>query len=115
MERLIGAAAALAPRFRVDLLDRGPDVLLHPHPDREAPAGAVRRLIVRRTRLTGEQAELFPDWRHLAFLTNRTEALGVVEAEHRAHAVVELAIRDLKTRRSPTSPPGGSTPTPPGR
>ena len=55
-----------------------------------------RRLIVRRTRLTGEQAELFPDWRHFAFLTNRTEDLGVVEAEHRAHAVVELAIRDLK-------------------
>ncbi len=56
----------------------------------------VRRLIVRRTRLTGEQAALFPDWRHFAFLTNRTEALGVVEAEHRQHAVVELAIRDLK-------------------
>ena len=55
-----------------------------------------RRLIVRRTRLTGEQAELFPDWRHFAFLTNRTEVLAVVEAEHRAHAVVELAIRDLK-------------------
>ncbi|HVX33064.1 MAG TPA: IS1380 family transposase [Solirubrobacterales bacterium] len=55
-----------------------------------------RRLIVRRTRLTGEQAELFPDWRHFAFLTNRTETLGAVEAEHRAHAVVELAIRDLK-------------------
>jgi hypothetical protein len=55
-----------------------------------------RRLIVRRTRLTGEQAELFPDWRHFAFLTNRAEPLGVVEAEHRQHAVVELAIRDLK-------------------
>jgi hypothetical protein len=55
-----------------------------------------RRLVVRRTRLTGAQAELFPDWRHFAFLTNRTEALEVVEAEHRAHAVVELAIRDLK-------------------
>jgi Transposase DDE domain group 1 len=33
---------------------------------------------------------------HFAFLTNRTEALEIVEAEHRAHAVVELAIRDLK-------------------
>jgi hypothetical protein len=32
-----------------------------------------RRLIVRRTRLVGPQAELFPDWRHFAFLTNRTD------------------------------------------
>jgi Transposase DDE domain group 1 len=54
------------------------------------------RLIVRRTRLTGAQAELFPDWRHHAFATNRTEALELVEAEYREHAVVELAIRDLK-------------------
>jgi hypothetical protein len=37
-----------------------------------------------------------PDWRHFAFLTNRTEPIGLVEAEHRQHAVVELAIRDLK-------------------
>ena len=27
-----------------------------------------RRLIVRRTRLVGAQAELWPDWRHFAFL-----------------------------------------------
>lgn len=66
----------------------------------------VRRLIVRRTRLTGEQAELFPDWRHFAFLTNRTEALGVVEAEHRQHAVVELAIRDLKDQALAHFPSG---------
>src|SRR5215210_4115329 len=32
-----------------------------------------RRLIVRRTRLLGAQAELWPDWRHFAFITNRTE------------------------------------------
>jgi hypothetical protein len=55
-----------------------------------------QRLIVRRTRLLGAQAELWPDWRHFAFLTNRTDALELVEAEHRQHAVVELAIRDLK-------------------
>jgi hypothetical protein len=65
-----------------------------------------RRLIVRRTRLTGEQAELFPDWRHFAFLTNRTAALAVVEAEHRAHAVVELAIRDLKDQALAHFPSG---------
>ena len=30
------------------------------------------RLIVRRTRPIGAQAELFPDWRHHCFATNRT-------------------------------------------
>jgi hypothetical protein len=54
------------------------------------------RMIVRRTRLLGDQAELWPDWRHHAFLTNRTDAIELVETEHRGHAVVELAIRDLK-------------------
>src|ERR1700757_2550172 len=38
-----------------------------------------RRLIVRRTRLVGPQAELWPDWRHFAFLTNRTEDVVTVE------------------------------------
>jgi hypothetical protein len=55
-----------------------------------------RRLIVRRTRLVGAQAELWPDWRHFAFLTNRTEAITIVEAEHRDHAVVEQVIVELK-------------------
>lgn len=55
-----------------------------------------RRLIVRRTRLLGKQADLWPDWRHFAFVTNRTEQLALVEAEHRDHAVVEQVIADLK-------------------
>jgi hypothetical protein len=55
-----------------------------------------QRLVVRRTRLVGAQAELWPNWRHFAFLTNRTDSLETVETEHRQHAVVELAIRDLK-------------------
>jgi hypothetical protein len=54
-----------------------------------------RRLIIRRTRLVGAQAELWPDWRYFPFITNRTEPLQTVEAEPRQHAVVELAIRDL--------------------
>lgn len=55
------------------------------------------RLVVRRTRFTGAaQQRLWPDWRHHAFITNTT--LGAVAADefHRGHAVVELAIRDLK-------------------
>jgi hypothetical protein len=55
-----------------------------------------RRLIVRRTRLIGPQAELWHNWRHFAFLTNRTENITIVEAEHRDHAVVEQVIADLE-------------------
>jgi hypothetical protein len=67
---------------------------------------AGKRLIVRRTRLLGAQAELWPDWRHFAFLTNRTEHITTVEAEHRQHAVVELAIRDLKDQALAHFPSG---------
>ena len=71
------------------------------------------RLIVRRTRLTGPQAQLWPDWRYHAFVTNLTQPTTQadqhhhtdtedrcpVEADryHRQHAVCELAIRDLKS------------------
>jgi hypothetical protein len=65
-----------------------------------------QRLIVRRTRLVGAQAELWPDWRHFAFLTNRTDPLELVEAEHRQHAVIELAIRDLKDQALAHFPSG---------
>jgi hypothetical protein len=56
------------------------------------------RLVVRRTRLADTtQARLFPHWRHHSFITNRHD-LTTIEADrfHRQHAVVELAIRDLK-------------------
>jgi hypothetical protein len=68
-----------------------------------------QRLIVRRTRLLGDQAELWPDWRHFALLTNRTEPLETVEAEHRQHAVVELCIRDLKDQALAHFPSGKFT------
>jgi hypothetical protein len=67
---------------------------------------AERRLIVRRTRLIGAQAELFPDWRQFAFITNRTEDITVVEAEHRDHAVVEQVIADLKDQALQHFPSG---------
>jgi hypothetical protein len=67
---------------------------------------AGRRLIVRRTRLIGAQAELWPDWRHFAFITNRGEDIALVEAEHRQHAVVELVIRDLKDQALAHFPSG---------
>lgn len=39
---------------------------------------------------------MFADWRHHAFVTNRAGDPVALDADHRAHAVVELAIRDLK-------------------
>jgi Transposase DDE domain group 1 len=65
-----------------------------------------RRLIVRRTRLIGAQAQLWPDWRHFAFITNRTEDIALVEAEHRDHAVVEQVIGDLKDQALAHFPSG---------
>jgi hypothetical protein len=54
------------------------------------------RLIVRRTRLVGVQAELFPNWRYHAFVTDRVGTTVELDRDHRRHAVVELCIRDLK-------------------
>ncbi|MGB7050966.1 MAG: IS1380 family transposase [Acidimicrobiales bacterium] len=55
-----------------------------------------QRLIVRRTRLVGRQATLWPQWRHFAFVTDLGGTATEVDAFHRDHATVELAIRDLK-------------------
>ncbi len=65
-----------------------------------------RRLIVRRTRLLGDQAELWPHWRHFCLITNRTDELALVEAEHREHAVVEQVIADLKDQALQHFPSG---------
>jgi hypothetical protein len=73
------------------------------------------RLIVRRTRLVGAQAELFPNWRYHAFVTDRVGTAVWLDQDHRRHAVVELCIRDLKPASgcgtalrasSPLTPPG---------
>ena len=58
----------------------------------------AHRLIVRRTKITDDPdlPALFADWRHHAFITNRLGDPVDLDADHRAHAVVELAIRELK-------------------
>src|SRR4051812_12338382 len=71
----------------------------------ETPWGE-RGWIVRRTRLLGAQAELFPDWRHFVLITNRTDDIAIVEAEHRDHAVVEQVIADLKDQALAHFPSG---------
>lgn len=68
-----------------------------------------RRLIVRRTRLTGAaQARLWPDWRHFGFLTDLEGDVASLDAFHRDHAVVELAIRDLKEGAGMEHVPSGN-------
>ena len=68
----------------------------------------IVRLVVRRTRLadTAQQA-LFPGWRHHSFITNRHD-LDTIEADrfHRQHAIVELAIRELKDSGAEHIPSG---------
>jgi hypothetical protein len=55
------------------------------------------RLIVRRVRPTpGSQLALFCDYDYHPFITDRDGAILELEADHRRHAEVENAIRDLK-------------------
>jgi hypothetical protein len=55
-----------------------------------------RRTIVRRTRTLNRQQQLFATWQHFGFVTDLTADALAVDAFHRAHARVELDIRDLK-------------------
>ncbi|MFN8036712.1 MAG: IS1380 family transposase [Acidimicrobiia bacterium] len=71
------------------------------YPDGEAHLAECvyrgRRLIVRRVRNHhGPQGELFATWRYHAFVTNLAGSAWALDEQHRAHAVVELSIRDLK-------------------
>jgi len=67
-----------------------------------------RRLVVRRTRLVGHQATLWPEWRHFAFLTDQGGTATEADAFHRAHATVELAIKDLKEGAGMEHVPSGN-------
>jgi hypothetical protein len=66
------------------------------------------RLVVRRTRLTGPQATLWPNRRHFAFLTDLEGPATDLDAFHRSHAVVELAIDDWKEGVGMEHCPSGS-------
>lgn len=66
------------------------------------------RLIVRRTRPTPtNQSELWPDFEYHAFITNREGSVVFLDADHRKHAVVELAIRDWKQGAAGDHNPSG--------
>ncbi len=51
---------------------------------------------MRRTRIIGEQADLFPNYSYHAFVTSCEGDQVKLDAFHRNHATVELDIRDLK-------------------
>ena len=61
------------------------------------PDSAAVRLIVRRVRPTpGSQLALFTNYSYHAFITDREGDTLRLEADHRRHAEIENAIRDLK-------------------
>jgi len=81
-------------------LDDGADVAevaYQAFPHAKGGPGIDCRLIVRRVRPTpGSQLALFTTWSYHAFITDRAGTTTFLEADHRRHAVVENAIRDLK-------------------
>jgi hypothetical protein len=99
-----------------DAIDKIPDDVWEPVVD--YPETAIcelaettlgqERLIVRRVHVLdpGPQGALFAHWQHFAFVTNRTEDMHLVDAEHRQHAVIELVIRDLKAQALAHFPSG---------
>jgi len=101
--------AAARPGLGVAWRDRLHRVHLHRGPG-DRPAGRL----VQREATTGlpldQQALDFPVWRHHAVLTDRNEPLIDVEREHRAHAVVEQSIAELKQGPLAHLPSGTSGP-----
>ena len=68
-------------------------------PFQSKPGAAPVRLIVRRVRPTpGSQLALFAGYSYHAFITDRDGDTLELEADHRRHAEIENAIRDLKYR-----------------
>ena len=66
-------------------------------PFESKPDAATVRLIVRRVKPTpGSQLALFANYSYHAFITDRDGDTLYLEADHRRHAKIENAIRDLK-------------------
>ena len=69
-------------------------------PDGEAQVAETmyhnRRLVIRRTRLIGKQAELWPNWRYFGFLTDLGGTTIEADQFQKNRAVIELCIRDIK-------------------
>ena len=66
-------------------------------PFQTEPDAAPVRLIVRRVQPTpGSQLALFATYSYHGFITDRDGEMLKLEADHRRHAEIENAIRDLK-------------------
>ena len=83
------------------------------------PDAVPVRFIVRRVKPTpGSQLALIVTYSYHAFITDRDGDTLELEADHRRHAEIENAIRDLKycVGLNPpiADPQGASPPTPPG-
>ena len=66
-------------------------------PFQSKPDAAPVRLIVRRVKPTpGSQLALFASYSYHGFITDREGETLELEADHRRHAEIENAIRDLK-------------------
>ena len=79
-------------------MDSAADVVETTYTPFESVAGAAPvRLIVRRVKPTpGSQLALFATYSYHGFITDRNGEMLELEADHRRHAEVENAIRDLK-------------------
>ena len=111
VEFSIGVEQSTQVRALIDEIPENDWVTITDYPDSgEAQIAETKlkgfRLIVRRTRLIGAQAELFPDWRHHCFATNRTVPTLIADIDHRDHATIELVIRDLKDQALAHFPSG---------
>src|SRR3954465_7243220 len=108
----IGVRLQAAVRAAIEAVDETAGIDLPDYPKTSIAQIAEtthggRRLVVRRVRTLDRQGQLLPTWELFAFITNRTDDLRIVEAEHRQHAVVvELAIRDLKDQALAHFPSG---------
>jgi hypothetical protein len=111
VEFSIGVKQSKTIRALIDQIAEEDWIQVADYPDTgEAQIAEARlgdwRLIIRRTRLVGAQAELSPDWRHHCFATNRTVPMLVADTDHRDHATIELVIRDLKDQALKHFPSG---------
>ena len=80
-------------------------------PFQHEPDAVPVRLIVWRVKPTpGSQLALFATYGYHAFITDRDGDTLDLEADHRRHAEVENAIRDLKVRRGAQPPALGTFP-----
>ena len=81
-------------------------------PFESKPDAATVRLIVRRVKPTpGSQLALFTSYSYHAFITGRDSHTLDLEADHRRHAEIENAIRDLKYGVGLNHLPSGRFPT----